>query len=135
MQYSYPKISGGYRYNLLKRCLHEVGIEPIGCGDVGEETVLQFDRGLTTSEQFCLDVLMRHNPTFPPASKTVFKIVDIGEKLDWFNKQTGIEFTLYCTGDGVIDILELHTSEVLTQSEIEHVIQVFSQMIVYDLPS
>jgi len=129
MTYRFEQVSGGFRYNLLKRCLHEVGIEPIGCHDEGEETVVIFDRELTEYENKKLQFLMKDNPTFPPKrSNHIFRIVDIGEWIDYFNKATGIEFHLYCNHLEDIDVLELHTNDHLTWGQVQNVRTQYSKL-------
>jgi hypothetical protein len=82
--YYYPQVQGGYRWNLLQRCLHEVGIEPMGISDVGEQTVIQFSRELTALEKTKLDTLMADNPTFPPSTGVGLIIKDIWENFEAF---------------------------------------------------
>jgi hypothetical protein len=129
MQYEFPLVIGGYRYNLLKRCLHEVGIEPLGCGDVAGKTVLNFARNLTALEQEKLCNLMDNRPTYPPVSETVFKILDIGEFLDYFVQVCGIKFTLYCSGEERTNYLELHCNRQLNDEEINKVKATYASLI------
>lgn len=81
MNYSYPLVLTGFRWNLLKRCLYEIGIEPIGISDVGKETVLTFSRKLTLLEKDKLDTLMDNDPQNPPSYGTHLYVVDIQENL------------------------------------------------------
>lgn len=106
-----------------------MGVEPVGCHDQEDNTVLIFDRELSEQEKQRLDSLMNNDPTFPPKSKTIFRIVDIGEKLDWFNEQCGIGLRLFCSGNERTDVLELHTEQELTEEQKQKVKQVFSNLI------
>lgn len=121
--YKYPKVSGGYRWNMLKRCLYEVGIEPVNTSDIGEETWLQFSRELTASEQAALNTLMTSNPTYPPGNDvTIVKIQDIWEKFEAFKSACGLpNLKLYYSesipGSGNIDTIEIHNPTPLSNSQ------------------
>lgn len=124
---------------MLQRIKNEVGIEPIGSGDVGDSqgnwrTYLDFSRDLTIAEKALLDVVMVSNPTFPPTnSLTVLKIQDIFEKLAQFNTATGLNLKLYCSesvpGSGVIDQIELHSSVLLTLQQKNKVVSEYAKLI------
>ena len=121
MTYYYPKVQGGYRWNLIKRCLHKVGIEPVNTSDIEDQTCIEFDRDLSDEEKTNLDALMLDNPTKPPASTCRVKIQDIWEKLAQFNANTGLNIKIYYSesnpGSGVIDTIELHTDTPLTLAQ------------------
>jgi hypothetical protein len=126
-QYSFPKVSGGYRWNLLKRCLYEIGLEPTACHDSENTTVLIFSRALTAKEENALEVLMQDNPCMPPKSTTVFKIADIGEFIEAFNQQCGMNLKLFCSENN----LELHTDTQLTPEEKSKVVDTYKSLISY----
>lgn len=139
MEYSYPQVSGGYRWNMNQRILNEVGIKPTMTGDTpdgsgGMKTVVNFDRALTTTEKETLDVVMASNPTKPPvASGTVFKIKDIWNRLNDFKLATGLDFKLYYSesvpGSGNIDQIELHAPKTLSTQERNKTISEYSKLI------
>lgn len=135
MTYIYPQVAIGFRWNLLQRIKNEVGIEPMGLSDVGNQTLINFDRELTKQEKGILDSVMSYLPTFPPkTTNTVFKIEDIWEKLIKFNIQTGVEFNLYysesVSGSGKFDQIELHAPKQLTDLEKAKVKEEFGKLIV-----
>lgn len=121
MIYYYPKVEGGYRWNLIKRCKFEVGIEPINTGNIEEQTFLEFDRDLTEQEKALLDTLMASNPTQPPTGTCRVKIQDIYERLAQFNANTGMNIRIYYSesvnNSGSIDTIELHTDAPLTATQ------------------
>jgi hypothetical protein len=122
MDYYYPKVSGGYRWNMLKRCLWEVGIEPIGSGDIGEQTCLTFDRELTTTEKTKLDNLMADNPTFPPSSGVTVVIRDLWEEFEGFKTACGLPdlrifFVEATTGSGIVNRIKLWHPTPLTATQ------------------
>jgi hypothetical protein len=127
MTYFYPQVVGGYRWNMLQRCLNEVGIEPIDSGDTSGQTYLAFSRELTLTEKIALDLLMLSNPTFPPANtgKTTYEIKDIWETRQQFSVAVGggvaLEFFIYYTesvpGSGSFDRIQLHFKKALSASE------------------
>lgn len=134
MQYSYPKVEGGFRWNALKRCLNEIGIEPVSMCDVEESTFLSFDRELTAGEKSRLDALMQDDPQHPKKGETVMKIIDIWEQFDEFRKDVGLpELRLYYSetvpGSGVVDQIELQHPTPLTQEQTERVKQAYISLI------
>lgn len=134
MEYKYPKITGGYHWNMLMRCEIEVGIKPIGCHTTNTETVIQFNNPLTNAQKILLDTLMVNNPSFPPVSVgTVFKIEDIWERLGNFRVQSGINFNMYFSesiaNSGKIDMIEIHAPSILTNQQINKVKTEFAKLI------
>lgn len=124
MTYTYPLVTGGYRWNMLKRCLYEVGLEPINSGDAGEQTYLTFERELTAAEKTALDTLMADNPTYPPTAgvSAQFLVDDIWEKFLQFRTACGLpNLKLYYTesvpGSGKIDSIVLQHPTPLTNTQ------------------
>lgn len=134
MDYIFPQVVGGYRWNLLKRCLHEVGIEPSCVSDVGEKTIVQFDRALSDAEVEALDALMNDNPTYPPSnSGTVLTVDDIWEQFSAFKQNAGVDLKMYFSekdpGSGNINQIELHSTEVLTQEQKDSIKTAYANLI------
>jgi hypothetical protein len=134
MQYTYPKVSGGFRWNALKRCLNEIGIEPVSMCDVEESTFFQFDRELTVEEKSGLDALMQDDPQHPKKGETVLKIVDIWERFDDFKRHAGLpELRLYYSetveGSGLVDQIELQHPTPLSSEQIESIKQAYISLI------
>lgn len=136
MKYFYPQVQGGYRWNMLQRCLNEVGIEPIGSGDVGEplQTYLDFSRELTQSEKAILDNVMASNPTLPPApTGTVFVIRDVWNQKSLIEEQMGFPYQVYYSesnpGSGDIDQVELHFANTLTNPQRNKIVSEYSKLI------
>jgi hypothetical protein len=138
MEYKYPQVTGGYRWNMVQRILNEVGLKPTMTGDVPEgdtmKTVVSFNRALTENEKAVLDTVMASNPTLPPAnSGTVLKIKDIWNKLNDFKTATGQEFKLYYSesvlGSGNVDQIELHASKTFTTQERNKVLAEYAKLI------
>jgi hypothetical protein len=134
MQYTYPKVTGGFRWNALKRCLNEIGIEPISMCDVEGTTFLQFDRKLTAEEKSGLDALMQDDPQYPKKGHTVLKIVDIWEQFDEFKKNAGLpDLRLYYSetveGSGLVDQIELQHPTPLSSEQIEQIKQAYISLI------
>jgi len=134
MIYYYPKIEWGYRWNLLQRCLHEVGLEPNLVGDTANETYLRFERELTSQEKVNLDALMANNPQFPPNTKgTVFKIIDVWNRRSEITQAMGLEYKVFYTesvpGSGDVDQIELHFSKTLSTQERNRVTNEYSKLI------
>jgi hypothetical protein len=122
MNYYYPLVVGGYRWNILMRCLHEVGIEPSGISDMNDQTVIQFSRALTTTEKAALDVLMNSNPSYPPTTGVGVTVIDIWEDFDGFKAACNLpNLKLYYTesvvGSGKIDRLYLWHPTSLTNGQ------------------
>lgn len=122
MQYSYPKVSGGYRWNAIQRIRYEVGIEPTSMSDAEEQTMLVFDRALTTEEKEALDALMKSDPQQPPKeSKTVLVIADLYEHFSEFEQIVPGLRIFYTQSDkhsNETDQIELHHSDRLTAEQI-----------------
>jgi hypothetical protein len=138
MNYSYPQVQAGYRFNMTERITQEVGIAPIGtCDESAGDTMMTtitFADPLTDDQKAKLDALMADNPTFPPTtSGTVFKIWDIYERLADFNAQCGTELRIYYSesvpGSGVIDQIELHAPTTLSDSEKARVLSAWAGII------
>jgi hypothetical protein len=125
--YYYPTIgNSGYRWNALQRVHNAIGIEPIGLGDVGEQTYLQFDRELTEAEQTTVTAVMADNPTYPPATtNTVFSLLDVWNRRQEIATELGLPYDLYYNesvqGSGDVDTIEIHFKKELTAEEIQRV--------------
>jgi hypothetical protein len=122
MTYYYPIVTGGYRWNMLRRCLLQVGLEPIAIGDAGEQTYLTFSRELTQGEQSNLDTLMADNPTFPPSTGVRVLIRDLWEEWDQFKVACGLPnlqifYHESTTGSGKVDRIQLWHPTPLTQAQ------------------
>jgi hypothetical protein len=112
MTYSYTQVSGGYRWNMMRRCLLEVGIEPISIADSDGQTHLTFSRELTTEEVANLTTLMADNPTFPPSTGVRVLIRDLWEEWDAFKVACGLpDLQIFyhesTTGSGKVDRIQL----------------------------
>lgn len=134
MDYDYQQVSGGYRWNMLQRIFNEVGIEPIGSGDVDDRTVLTFSRPLTDTEKQKLDTLMASNPTFPPSTGgTIFVVRDVWNQKTLIEDAMGATYKLYYSesviGSGDIDQVELHFDQVLTSTQCDKVISEYGKLI------
>jgi len=125
--YNYPSVgNGGYRWNILQRVFNTIGIEPAGLGDIGDQTVLQFERPLTEEEKVALDAVMANNPTYPPATtNTVFSLLDVWNRRQEIATELGLPYDLYYNesvqGSGDIDTIEIHFKKELTTEEIQRV--------------
>lgn len=123
MDYIYPKVNGGYRWNLLQRVFNTIGLEPTNLSDVGDTTVLSFSRELTVAEKLLVDGIMADNPTFPPTTiNTVYNLKDIWETRQEFATKLGnLPFKIYYNesvpGSNVFDRIELHFDKVLGAAE------------------
>jgi hypothetical protein len=127
-EYTYPKVTSGYRWNLLKRCLWEVGIEPTCIGDRDIITYLQFDRDLTTTEKTTLDTIMSGDPQNPPTTGIRLSIKDLwggtngGEDFEAFKVACNLPnlrmFYIESTpGSGVVDRICLWHPTALTNTQ------------------
>ena len=128
--YYYPQVStDGYRWNMLQRCLYEVGLEPIGSGDVGTQTYLEFSRDLTAAEKTKLDTLMSDNPTFPPSGGGGFIIKDIYENFTQFKVDAKLpNLQLYYTqsqAGGAVNQVHLWNPVVLTNANKNNINQAY----------
>lgn len=106
VQYSYPKIMTGYRWNFLQRCKYELGIDKVGIGDMGEEeTVISFDEELTDEQKAILDNIMDNDPQNPNPEWDSVEIVD----LEYAAKDMGlmIFYVESVKGSGVYDRIKL----------------------------
>lgn len=132
--YPYPKVSSGYRWNLLKRCLNEVGLEPTCVSDVNEETWLEFSRSLTTIEKTALDTLMAGDPQNPPTTGVKIVIKDIWE--DGFEKfitaaalpNLRLYYSESIPGSGKIDRITLWHPTALTNTEKNRIKTAFTSL-------
>jgi hypothetical protein len=136
MKYTYPQINRniGYAWNMLQRCLNEVGIEPISTGDSGGVTFLQFSRELTPEEKTKLDVLMADNPTLPPNPKgSMFVIRDVWNQKNLIEGAMGFPYKVYYTesvpGSGNVDQVELHFESSLTTQQRNKIIAEYGKLI------
>jgi hypothetical protein len=125
--YYYPSVgSSGYRWNVLQRIANAIGLEPVALGDVGEQTYLEFPRGLTEEEKNAVDAVMADNPTYPPqTANTVFTLMDVWNRRQQIADALGLEYDLYYTesmeGSGDIDLIEIHFKKQLSEAEIQMV--------------
>lgn len=101
MTYYYPLVTTGYRWNLLKRCLWEIGIEPVCIADSGEQTFLEFSRELEAEEKFILDGIMLDNPQHPPSGGDAVTIVDVWEEFEQFKQVCGLPDLCLFYGEAV----------------------------------
>lgn len=127
-QYNFPKITTGYRWNLLKRCLWEIGVEPICIGDDSQGTYLQFDRNLTLAEEATLNTIMSGDPQNPPSTGVRLSIKDLwggtnaGENFEAFKIACNLPnlriFYIESTpGSGVVDRICLWHPTALTNTQ------------------
>lgn len=128
VQYNFPKITTGYRWNLLKRCLWEIGVEPTCIGDDSNGTFVQFDRSLTTTEEATLNTIMSGDPQNPPSTGVRLSIRDLwggtnaGENFDAFKiacnlPNLRIFYTESTPGSGVVDRICLWHPTSLTNTQ------------------
>lgn len=138
-QYSYPIVTTGYRWNLLKRCLWEIGIEPTCIGDMSDQTYLQFSRDLSANEKSILDTIMSGDAQNPPSTGVRLTIKDLwggtnsGENFEAFRTACGLpNLRLYYTesvaGSGVFDRVTLWHPTPLTTSQKNAVKAAFANM-------
>jgi hypothetical protein len=136
VNYRYPQVQGGYRWNMLQRIEASLGFEPVATSDVQFDAVWQtcltFDRALTDEEKAALDAVMADNPTFPPSSPTRFVVRDLFDQRDAIGAAIGCPYRVYysqSTPDGPVDQVELHFSAVLTDAEKARVIEEYAKLI------
>ncbi len=134
MQYDYPKTQGGYRWNMLQRILNTIGIEPNGTCDIGDRTVLSFERELTEPEKVQLDAIMADRPTQPPVPVgTRFVIRDIWNRRSDIAAAMGFPFKVYYSesvpGSGDVDQIEIHFAQVLTTTQRNKIISEYAKLI------
>ena len=85
MQYYYPQVQGGYRWNLLAKCYYAIGRWPKNSGDIqisgANQTYLEFDPPLSEAEKTKIDAIMANPNTAalpsPNTNKTTFVVKDI----------------------------------------------------------
>lgn len=140
MQYPYPQVTTGYRWNILERIKNEVGIIPTNLSDVSISdvwhTVVETDGELTAEEKTKLDTLMANNPGFPPteAVNTVYNVKDIWEtRLEFSTVLGNLPFFIYYNesvpGSGVFDRIQLHFRKGLGQAEKNKVKDEFAKLL------
>lgn len=128
MTYQYPQVTSGYRWNILQRCINEVGVEPTNLSDISISdvwyTVVEFSRELTAQEKSNLDTLMVSNPGYPPTepANTVYQILDIWETRGEFSTKLGnLQFNIYYNesvpGVSGFDRIQLHFKKALGSAE------------------
>jgi hypothetical protein len=136
MTYYYPIVTTGYRWNLLKRCFYEVGMEPTVVCDIGEQTALTFARELSEAEKGKLDTLMADNPQLPPTKGVAvqFTIEDIWEKFTQFRVAAGLpNLKLYYAesvpGSGNVDTIVLQHPTALTNTQKNNVKTAYNNLL------
>lgn len=112
MEYGFPIVTSGYRWNLLKRCQYEVGLEPTCISDVGEQTVIAFERELTAQELSALSALMEDSPQNPPNGMEQILIKDLDSCFEQLKADSGLLDLQYYfvesqPGSGVFDRIAL----------------------------
>lgn len=131
--YNYPLEEGGYHWNMLQRCRHEVGIEPISTFITDDERVLKFDRKLTAEEKTKLDALMADEPGQPPKGTAQLQIDDLWERFEKFKQSSGIDWRLYYAesvrGSGNFDLIELHCDEELNEEQLKQARLAYADLI------
>lgn len=140
MQYFYPQVQGGYRWNMLQRIINTIGIEPINSGDMEMNgsmvTFIEFSAPLTEANKTLLDGIMATNPTFPPpTTNSVYQIKDIWETRQEFSTKVGnLPFKIYYNesvpGSGNIDRIEMHFAKTLGSAEKNKVVDEFSKLMI-----
>lgn len=120
-QYNYPKVTNGFRWNLLQRCLHEIGMEP-GVGDMGDDTFIVFPRELTAAEKTILDNIMANDPQNPPPTGVRVNIKDIFETFNELKATVNLpNLRIYCTeavpGSGQVNRITLWHPAPLTNTQ------------------
>lgn len=138
-KYSYPKISGGYRFNFIERCKAEIGISPTAIYDISREgkhtTVIEFHDQLSELQLNSLNSLINNNPQQPPSSqnKTIFVVKDLYEIFDEFKRDFGLNLSIYYSesvkNSGMIDRIEIHCDRILTQPEKNKLRNLYSSLI------
>lgn len=136
MNYRYPQVQGGYRWNMLQRIAHAVGLEPVGTSDVQVdsqwETCLTFSRELTEAEKAALDAVMADNPTFPPSSPTRFVVRDVWNQRNAIAAAIGVPYRIFYSQSvegGEVDQVELHFDRPLTEAEKGRVRDTYARLI------
>lgn len=120
-KYSYPKVQNGYRWNLLKRCLYEIGIEPTCIGDMGDTTFLQFGRELLPNEKKILDSIMNNDPQNPNPSWDMVVVKDLEAVIEEVRKETGLMLMPFYIesekGSGIYNRIAFCYQDKLTQEQ------------------
>jgi hypothetical protein len=134
MEYKYPQVSGGYRWNMVQRILQTVGIKPTMTGDSSGFTVINFDRELTAPEKTLLDGVMADNPTQPPTlTGTKFVIKDIWSQKATIGTAMGATYRVYYSesvlGSGDINQIEIHFDTNLTTTQRNKVLTAYANLI------
>lgn len=138
--YTFPKLDGGYRVNIIERCKNELNINPVSIYDTTSDIIITtnivFEIELTEQQLNDLTSLMNSSPQFPPEDQnaTVFYVKDLNETFEEFQQLSGVSLKLYysetITGSGKIDRLELHANRVLTEQEKNNVKTTYANYIV-----
>lgn len=139
MQYQYPQVSGGYRWNMMQRIEQTVGLKPNMTGDTpdgseGMKTVVEFSRELTAPEKALLDTLMADSPTQPPTTGgSKFVIRDIWNQKATFEAALGLTYRVYYSesvpGSGNVDQIEIHFDSTLTTQQRNKVLSEYAKLI------
>lgn len=134
MEYKYPQVSGGYRWNMVQRIERSVGIKPTMTGDTGGFTVVNFSRELTAPEKALLDTLMADNPTLPPTpAGSRFVIRDVWNDKGAIQTAMGFPYKVFYSesvaGSGNIDQIELHFDQTLTTTQRNKILTEYAKLI------
>jgi hypothetical protein len=134
MQYNYPKVTNGYRWNLLKRCLYEIGIEPECVGDMGDQTFLTFSRELDDRELHTLDGIMSNDPQNQNPLWDSVIIKDLEAVIEEVREETGILLMPFYTesekGSGVYNLISLCSKETFTDKQKETIRNAYHNLFV-----
>lgn len=125
--YTFPKIDGGYRFNIFERCKNELNIHIKSIYDTSSNAIVTsniiVENELTEQQLTDLTNLMNNSPQFPPEDQnvTVFYVKDLNETFEEFQQISGVSLKLYysetVSGSGTINRLELHADRILTEQE------------------
>lgn len=134
MEYKYPQVSGGYRWNMMQRIQESVGLRPNMTGDVEGFTVVAFSRELTPQEKTALDAVMANNPTQPPTpTGSRFVIRDVWNDKSAIETAMGFPYRVYYSesvpDSGNIDQIELHFDSTLTTQQRNKIVSEYAKLI------
>lgn len=120
-QYFFPQVTTGYRWNLLKRCLYEMGVEPLSICDMNDQTVLEFHDELDAFQKDALEEIMKTDPQNANPEWDFVELLDIEAVIDMFREQTGIFVMPFYAesekGSGVFDRIRLCVKGKLTDAQ------------------